>query len=81
MIPIFRAKEAARCLKKRFGSKEPKVIALSLELLDVAMTKCGNPLHIWIGTKEFMNILVSLLNMKNLPKEVSVNLNKNGVSY
>jgi hypothetical protein len=32
-------------------------------------------LHVQIGTKEFMNILVSLLNMKTMPKEVSSNLN------
>lgn len=65
-----RAKEAARSLKKRFATKEPKVIALSLELLDIAMGKCGNPFHIQVGTKEFMNELVNMFKMKNLPKEV-----------
>jgi ADP-ribosylation factor-binding protein GGA len=58
-------------LKKRFQTKEPKVIALSLELLDVAMVKCGNPFHIQVGTKEFMNELVNMFKMKNLPREVS----------
>ena len=44
--PYFRAKEAVRCFKKRFQTKDAKVIALTLELIDVAMQKCGNPLHI-----------------------------------
>lgn len=34
------------------------------------MQKCGNPLHVEVGTKEFMNILVSFLNNKNLPQAV-----------
>ncbi len=67
----FRAKLAVQCFKKRFATKEPKVIALTLELLDLAMGKCGNPLHIQVCNKEFMNILVSFLNMKNLPQPVS----------
>jgi hypothetical protein len=47
------------------------VIALTLELLDLAMSKCGNPIHLQICNKEFMNILISFLNQKNLPSQVS----------
>lgn len=49
-------------------TKEPKVVALSLELLDKAMISCGNPLHIQVGTKEFMNVIVTLLNTPNFPQ-------------
>jgi hypothetical protein len=60
-------------MKRRLeGSKEqPKVIMLILELLDLAMQKCGNPLHVQVGNKEFMNSLVLLLNQKGLPPQVS----------
>lgn len=50
------------------GAREqPKVILLTLELLDLAMQKCGNPFHVQVGNKEFMNALVLLLNQKGLP--------------
>mmetsp|Transcript_35384 Transcript_35384/g.34421 ORF Transcript_35384/g.34421 Transcript_35384/m.34421 type:complete len:174 (+) Transcript_35384:3-524(+) len=64
------AKGAVQTFKKRFSTKEAKVIALTLELLDMAMVKCGNPLHVQVCTKEFMNILVSFLNMKSLPQPI-----------
>lgn len=48
------------------------MIALTLELLDQAMVKCGNPLHVQVGTKDFMNEIVNLFKMKNLPKQVTI---------
>ena len=47
------------------------MIMLILELLDLAMQKCGNPLHVQVGNKEFMNSLILLLNQKGLPPQVS----------
>lgn len=44
---------------------------LILELLDLAMQKCGNPLHVQVGNKEFMNSLILLLNQKGLPPQIS----------
>ena len=64
------AKLAAGYIKRRIETKEPKVILLSLELLDLAMQKCGNPLHVQIGNKDFMNVMVLLLNQKNQPPQV-----------
>ena len=46
------------------------MIMLILELLDLAMQKCGNPLHVQVGNKEFMNSLILLLNQKGLPPQV-----------
>ena len=60
-------------MKRRLESStkdQPKVIMLILELLDLAMQKCGNPLHVQVGNKEFMNSLILLLNQKGLPPQV-----------
>ena len=48
------------------------MIALSLELLDLSMAKCGNAFHAQISTKDFMNTIVSLLNSKNMPIQVRI---------
>ena len=67
------AKTAAHHLKRRLEVKDqPKVIMLTLELLDLAMQKCGNPLHVQVGNKEFMNTLVLILNQRGLPQQVGV---------
>lgn len=52
--------------------KEPKVIMLTLETLDYCMDNCGHPLHTQVHSKEFMNALVMLLNVKGLPPQVSI---------
>ena len=49
-------------MKRRIETKEPKVILLTLELLELGMQKCGNPLHVQVGNKDFMNVMVLLLN-------------------
>lgn len=58
---------AAHCKKRLQMTDQPKVLLLTLELLEAAMSKCGTPLHVQIGSKEFMNVLVLLLNQKSLP--------------
>ena len=40
------AKIATAHFKRRFDTKDPKTILLTLEVVDLAMTKCGNPLHV-----------------------------------
>ena len=52
------------------------MILLTLEVLDLAMQKCGNPLHAQVANKEFMNVLVLLLNQKNQPPQVRPVLTK-----
>lgn len=47
------------------------MILLTLELLDLGMQKCGNPLHVQVGNKDFMNVMVLLLNQKNQPPQVT----------
>jgi len=71
-----RAKLAATQLKKKLGSGSAKVIFLALIVTDMAVTKCGNPMHVQVGTKEFFNVLISILHNKEMKKEV-----KNKVLY
>jgi hypothetical protein len=49
------------------------VVALALELLDQAMAQCGSALHIEVGSKEFMNVLVQMLGNQQgqLPQQVN----------
>lgn len=70
LFPIFRAKEAAKQLKKKLGSNSAKVIFLALIVTDMAMSKCGNPMHVQVGTKEFYNVLISILHNQEMKKEV-----------
>ena len=64
------AKEVARLLKKKLQSAHPKTIFLSLIVIDMAMQKCGNPFHVQVATKEFMNVLVQLIHNKELMPEI-----------
>ena len=34
------------------------------------MQKCGNPFHVQVGSKEFMNVFIQLLHNKELLKEI-----------
>ena len=54
-------------LKKRIATNEPKVVLLTLEIVDLAMAKCGNAVHVQVGSKDFMNVLILLLNQKGQP--------------
>ena len=43
---------------------------LALGLLDMLMDKCGTTFHQQIGTKDFMQVLIAILNSKDIPREV-----------
>ena len=66
------------------------MIFFSLGLLDVIMDKCGTPFHKQVGTPTFMQQLISMMNNKEMPKEVRtfvfhnimlLDSNENSVSY
>jgi hypothetical protein len=44
---------------------------LCLGLLDMLVDKCSTPFHQQVGGKEFMQVLITVLNSKELPREVS----------
>jgi hypothetical protein len=44
---------------------------LSLGLLDMLMDKCATAFHAQIGTKDFMQVLIVILNDKQVQQEVS----------
>lgn len=52
---------------------------LCLSLLDMLMDKCATPFHSQVGNKEFMQVLITVLNSKELPREVSFIFNPNQV--
>ena len=47
------------------------MIFFALGLLDVIMDKCGTPFHKQVGTPTFMQQLISMMNNRDMPKEVS----------
>ncbi len=61
---------AAKGIKGRLLKKNAKVQMLSLELLDMGMTKCRLPFAACICTKDFMNVLIRLIMMKDIPPPV-----------
>jgi len=52
---------------------------LCLGLVDMLMDKCATPFHSQVGNKEFMQVLITVLNSKELPREVSIIYNPNQV--
>ena len=61
-----RPKEAARILKKRVSSRNPKVQLLALELIDTALGKCGLPFQNSVATPQFMQTLINVLNTREV---------------
>ena len=61
----------AEAIKRRLQANQFKVIFFALGLLDVIMDKCGTPFHKQVGTPTFMQQLISMMNNKDMPKEVS----------
>jgi lipid A disaccharide synthetase len=68
-------KTAAYQIRKRLQTNEPKVMFLALGLLDMLMDKCATTFHGQIGTKDFMQVLILILNNKQIQQEVSQNIN------
>jgi hypothetical protein len=58
-------------VRQRLTSNQPKVMFLCLGLLDMLVDKCSTPFHKQVGGKEFMQVLITVLNSKELPREVS----------
>lgn len=65
------AKESVKIIKKKLSNhSQPKSVFLTLILTDMAMQRCGQPFHVQVGTKEFMNVLVALLNNSELMEDI-----------
>jgi len=45
---------------------------LSLGLLDMLMDKCATSFHKQIGTRDFMQVLIVILNNKQMQQEVTL---------
>ncbi len=67
---MLRGKTAAYQIRKRLLTNEAKVMFLALGLLDMLMDKCATSFHVNIGNKDFMQVLVVILNNKTMQPEV-----------
>lgn len=57
------AKISVQLIKKKLSQHSQTMsVFLALLVTDMAMQKCGQPFHMQIHSKEFMNVLVALLN-------------------
>jgi hypothetical protein len=70
LLSFFRGKTAAWQIRKRLLTNEAKVMFLALGLLDMLMDKCATSFHVHIGNKDFMQVLVVILNNKTMQPEV-----------
>jgi hypothetical protein len=70
MSILYSGKTAAYQIRKRLLTNEPKVMFLSLGLLDMLMDKCATSFHLQVGNKDFMQVLIVILNNKTMQPEV-----------
>jgi hypothetical protein len=59
-------KAAALAIRERLQMTNPKVVWLSLGLLDFAMDKAGNNMAPQVGNNEFMQVMIQVLNNKEI---------------
>lgn len=65
------AKESVKLIKKKLSNHSQTFsVLLALILTDMAMQKCGQPFHVQVHTKEFMNVLVALLNNQQVGHQI-----------
>lgn len=76
---MYRPREAVKHLKSRLIKKNGKIQYLTLELIDMAMLKCKLPFHTQVASKDFMNVIVRLGLMKDIPQNVIFLLNSSGL--
>lgn len=60
----------ANAVKERILENNTKIQMLALFLLDTLMKKCGFPFHSQVGAKPFMNVIIQLLNNKEISQQV-----------
>lgn len=63
-------KEVIKAFKRRMFHKNPKVIILTMKVLESCVIHCGNRFHLKVAGKEFLPEYVKLLQMKNLAAPV-----------
>lgn len=54
------SKEVVKGIKKRLGSKNPKVQLLALTLLETVVNNCGDIVHMYIAEKDILHEMVKL---------------------
>ena len=64
-------KEAIKLIRKKLIDENIKVKFLGLLVLEACMDKCGYPFHQLVATKDFMNVLMQLLQENSQSSQVS----------
>jgi len=59
------AKIATLSIKKKLQGESDGHILYALLILEKLMKNCGNPMHIQVGTRDFMNALILLLHSQD----------------
>lgn len=59
------AKDVVKGIKKRLGSKNPKVQLLTLTLLETIIKNCGDVVHMHVAEKDILHEMVKIAKKKN----------------
>lgn len=67
------ASHAAKALKRRLKSDNPKILQLTLTLCEATVKNCSRPLHQALGQREFLVEVATLCNGQKGYQACSVN--------
>ncbi|KAF9616474.1 hypothetical protein IFM89_029771 [Coptis chinensis] len=62
---LGQAKDVVKGLKRRIGSKNPKVQLLALTLLETVIKNCGDIVHMHVAEKDVVHEMVKIVKRKN----------------
>lgn len=60
-------KDAIKAIRKKFATKNPPTIKLSLSLIETCVKNCGKRFHIHIATKDFLQDFIKIISPKHSP--------------
>ncbi|KAK6927388.1 VHS domain, partial [Dillenia turbinata] len=64
LLTLLQAKDVVKGIKKRLGSKNPKIQLLVLTLLETVIKNCGDVVHMHVAEKNVLHELVKIVKKK-----------------